>query len=111
MLATRYAEQEFDVLVNMARSDADGTRTFSQLSRVAARFLHVGLRYAGAVPHDPEVAEAVRRQQPVLELAPASPASVALDALAARLVAAPAALRPKGGLQFFFRRLLAEPGA
>jgi len=49
----------------------------------------------------------VRRQQPVLELAPASPASRAIEGVAERLCAAPAQASVKGGLQFFFRRLLA----
>ena len=68
----------------------------------------MSLHYAGYVPYDPEIPEAVRRQQAVCDLAPAAPASKAFDDLAERVLAAPAALRPKGGLQFFFRRLLAE---
>jgi flagellar biosynthesis protein FlhG len=110
VLATRYAEQEFGIVVNMARSETEALRTFSHLSQVAARFLHVALGYAGWVPHDPEVAEAVRRQQTVLELAPSAPASRAFESLAAHVVNAPAR-RPKGGLQFFFRSLLGEARA
>ena len=108
VLSTRYAEHSFSVLVNMARSEWDAKKTYTQLTRVAERFLHVSLRYAGHVPYDAEVAEAVRRQQPVFDLAPGSPASRAFAALAERVLREPAALRPKGGLQFFFRRLLAE---
>jgi flagellar biosynthesis protein FlhG len=111
VLATRYAEQGFAVLVNMARSEFEARKTFTQLLRVAERFLHVSLRFAGWVPHDDEVPEAVRRQQAVVELAPATPATRALETLAERLCAAPRAAHAKGGLQFFFRRLLAgRPG-
>jgi flagellar biosynthesis protein FlhG len=106
VLSTRYAEQSFRVLVNMVQSEWEARRTFTQLTRVAERFLHVSLDYAGHVPRDAEVPEAVRRQQPVAELAPAAPATRAFDGLAERLLAAPAALRPKGGLQFFFSQLL-----
>jgi flagellar biosynthesis protein FlhG len=108
VLATRYAEESFAVLVNMARSEFEARKTFTQLTRVAERFLHVSLRWAGWVPYDPEVPEAVRRQQPVIELAPATPATRAIEGLAERLCAAPAEARAKGGLQFFFRRLLSE---
>lgn len=111
ILATRYAEHNFTVLVNMARSEWEGRKAFMQLTRVTERFLQVSLRYAGSVPYDPEVPEAVRRQQPVLDLAPASPASRAFEQLAERVLGTPAAPRPKGGLQFFFRRLLAEARA
>jgi flagellar biosynthesis protein FlhG len=53
------------------------------------------------------VPEAVRRQQAVIELAPATPATRAIEGLAERLCAAPTQAKAKGGLQFFFRRLLA----
>jgi flagellar biosynthesis protein FlhG len=108
VLATRYAEDRFAVLVNKARSEFEARKTFTQLTRVAERFLQVSLRWAGWVPYDSEVPEAVRRQQPVLELAPGTAASRALEAFADRLCAAPPETRAKGGLQFFFRRLLAE---
>jgi len=107
VLSTRYAEQSFGVLVNMARGELEARRTFAHLSRVAERFLHVSLRWIGWVPFDAEVPEAVRRQRAVVELAPRAPVSVAFNALAERIVAGPDALAPKGGLQFFFRRLLA----
>ncbi len=111
VLSTRYAEQRFTVLVNMARGEFEARRTFTHLSRVAERFLHVSLRWAGWVPFDAEVPEAVRRQRAVVELAPRAPVSLAFEALAERLVNEPESVPPKGGLQFFFRRLLAEDGA
>jgi len=108
VLSTRYAEHSFAVLVNMARSEFEARKTFTQLTRVAERFLQVNLRWAGWVPWDSEVPEAVRRQQPVIELAPSTPATRAIQGFAERLCAAPAETRAKGGLQFFFRRLLAN---
>ena len=110
VLATRYAEDTFAVLVNMARSEFEARKTFTQLTRVTERFLQVSLRFAGYVPWDSEVPEAVRRQQPVIDMAPATPATRAIEGLAERLCAAPAQARAKGGLQFFFRRLLAGEG-
>jgi len=106
VLSTRYAEQEFGVLVNMARSVEEADLTFAHLSRVAAQFLDVSLRYDGFVPYDRELPEAVRRQQAVLERAPRAEVSRAFDRLASRVVSLPVEPRPKGGLQFFFRRLL-----
>ena len=111
VLSTRYAEHSFSVLVNMARSEFEARKTFTQLTRVAERFLQVNLRWAGYVPYDSEVPEAVRRQQAVIDFAPATPATRAIDGLAERMCAAPAQAKAKGGLQFFFRRLLAGDGA
>ena len=107
VLATRYAERDFTVLVNMARNEWEARKTFTQLTRVTERFLSIGLTYAGFVPHDAEVAEAVRRQQSVLELAPGSPAAGAFMKLAKRVAAQTDAVGLKGGLQFFFQRLVA----
>jgi flagellar biosynthesis protein FlhG len=94
--------------VNMARSEFEARKTFTQLTRVAERFLQVNLRWAGWVPWDSEVPEAVRRQQPLVDMAPSTPATRAIDGLAERLCAVPAEAKVKGGLQFFFRRLLAR---
>lgn len=108
VLSTRYAEHRFVVLVNMARSEWEAKKTFTHLARVAERFLHVGLRFAGYVPYDPQVPEAVRRQRTIVELARESPASRAFEALAGRVLALPPTAKPKGGLQFFFRHQLSE---
>jgi flagellar biosynthesis protein FlhG len=108
VLSRRHAETDFGVLVNMARSEAEARRAFQHLARVADRFLNVNLRYEGQVPWDHELPEAVRRQSTVLDLAPSAPASRAFDFLAERLAKAPTPIRAKGGLQFFFRRLLEE---
>jgi flagellar biosynthesis protein FlhG len=107
VLSTRYAEHSFTVLVNMARSELEARKTFTHLTRVAERFLQVSLRWAGYVPWDSEVPEAVRRQQPVIDMAPATAATRAIDGFAERLCGTPTRARAKGGLQFFFRRLLA----
>jgi flagellar biosynthesis protein FlhG len=85
VLATRYGERDLALLVNMARSRGDAARTFAHLSRVTERFLGLVPRSLGHLPYDPELAESVRRQQAVLELAPRAPVSLALDALAEQL--------------------------
>jgi flagellar biosynthesis protein FlhG len=108
VLSTRYAEHNFAVLVNMARSEWEAKKTFTHLSRVAERFLHASLRFAGSIPYDARVPDAVRRQRTVVELSPEAAASRAFEVLADRVLALPIAAKPKGGLQFFFRQLLAE---
>jgi flagellar biosynthesis protein FlhG len=110
LLATRHGRQEFIVVVNMAVSVADAEAAFRRLQRVTERFLRVRLEYEGFVPADDAVSRAVRRQQPVVLEAPGSPASMAIGRLAQRLAARPPA-SPSGGVQFFFRRLVAEGGA
>jgi len=107
VLATRYGRREFLVAVNMAAGAVDAEAAFARLARVAERFLRVRVEYQGYVPYDDAVPRAVREQLPVLLAAPGAPASRALVQLAERLAARPPST-PTGGVQFFFRRLLAE---
>jgi flagellar biosynthesis protein FlhG len=110
LLATRHGRQEFLVVVNMAVSVADADAAFRRLQRVTERFLRVRLEYVGFIPADDAVTRAVRHQRPVVLEAPGSPASMAIARIAQRLAARPPAA-PSGGIQFFFRRLVAEGGA
>lgn len=96
VLATRYGELDADVVVNLARSSGEAARTFAHLARVTERFLGFAPRSLGHLPSDPEAAASVRRQQAVLELAPRAPVSLALDALASRLLAGAPAARESG---------------
>ncbi len=107
VLAAKHGRTDFLVAVNMAAGAADAEAAFRRLARVAERFLRVRLEYQGYVPFDDAMAKAVRRQEPLVLGAPQSPASLAVGALADRLVARPPA-RPTGGLQFFFRQLVGE---
>lgn len=107
LLATRHARQRFAVVVNMAHHRADAEMAFGRLARVAARFLRVELEFGGFVPLDDAVRYAVRRQEPVVTMAPTAPAATAITQLARRLVARPRAAA-SGGMQFFFRQLVEE---
>jgi flagellar biosynthesis protein FlhG len=107
VLAARYGRREFLVVVNMAAGAADAEAAFTRLARVASRFLHVQLEYAGWVPSDDAVVRSVRQQRPVVLGAPGTPASLALVQLARRLAARPGP-GATGGVQFFFRRLIGE---
>jgi flagellar biosynthesis protein FlhG len=107
VLATRFGRNTLPVVVNMAAGQVDATLAFERLAGVARQFLPVRLELAGWVPIDEAVPRAVRRKTPFTLAAPSSPAALAVDALAGRL-ARTHAVAAHGGLQFFFRRALAE---
>jgi len=107
VLATRHGRRDFLVLVNMAANATDAQAAFTRLARVAARFLRVRVEYAGYIPFDDAVSQAVRQQRPLLLTAPGTPASQAIGRLAQRLAARPVA-PATGGMQFFFQRLIGE---
>jgi flagellar biosynthesis protein FlhG len=107
VLATRHGRRDFLVLVNMAEHETAARAAFTRLARVAARFLRVRVEYAGYVPFDDAVSQAVCQQRPLLLTAPGTSAARAIGGLAQRLAVRPAAAAT-GGMQFFFQRLIGE---
>ena len=109
LLATRYSEHHFKVLVNMAKDSEDALEVFRKLANVAGRFLDISLDYLGCVVKDEKVVEAVKRQKAVTELFPESEAANCFATLAKRVIENTRQTRLKGNIQFFFRRFLDHP--
>lgn len=110
LLATRYSEHHFKVLVNMARDSEDALEVFRKLANVAGRFLDISLDYLGCVVRDERLIDAVKKQKAVFELYPESEAANCFTTLARRVVENVRQTRLKGNIQFFFRRYLEGPG-
>jgi flagellar biosynthesis protein FlhG len=110
LLATRYSEHHFKVLVNMARDSEDALEVFRKLANVAGRFLDISLDYLGCVVRDERLIDSVKKQKAVYELYPDSDASNCFTTLAKRVVENSRQTRLKGNIQFFFRRYLEGPG-
>jgi len=104
VLSTRYGEKRFTVLVNSARSEAEGREVFRALSSVAGMLLNVSLDYLGHIPHDASVQDAVRSQAPFVDMFPDGPASRKVREIAARILERPGG-DVKGSLQFFIESL------
>lgn len=109
LLATRYSEHHFKVLVNMAKDSEDALEVFRKLANVAGRFLDISLDYLGCVVKDEKVVEAVKRQKAVYDLFPDSEAAACFTTLARRVIENTCQTRLKGNIQFFFRRFLDNP--
>lgn len=73
------------VLVNMALNGTEGRRMADTLLAAVQSFLKIVPDYVGYIPYDARVADAVRRQTPLLSAYPQTPASLAIDALARKL--------------------------
>lgn len=110
LLATRYSEHHFKVLVNMAKDSEDALEVFRKLANVAGRFLDISLDYLGCVVKDEKVVDAVKRQKAVTELFPDSEASQCFATIAKRVIENKRQNRVKGNIQFFFRRMLDAGG-
>jgi len=106
LLSTEYHEKHFNLVVNQVSNDGDALTVFKKLTMVASRYLDVSLDYLGSIPHDRQLIEAIRRQRVISELYPHAKSAIAFAKLAARLCHEPVSQEPKGGLQFFWKKLL-----
>jgi flagellar biosynthesis protein FlhG len=110
LLATRYSEHHFKVLVNMAKDSEDALEVFRKLANVAGRYLDISLDYLGCVIKDEKVVEAVKKQRAVSDLFPESEAANCFTTLARRVIENTRQKRLKGNIQFFFRRAFDNVG-
>ena len=110
VLRRDHGMMRFRILANMTQNPGDGESLFRKLERVTSRFLDVVLEYAGEIPDDPLVRQAVREQRTVMEAFPSGPAARAFARLARVAQTWPTASGPRGNLEFFVERLVAPAG-
>lgn len=111
VLRRDHSMMRFRVLANMTQNPGDGDALFRKLERVTSRFLDVVLEYAGEIPDDPFVRQAIREQRTVIEAYPSGAAARAFAKLAKVVQSWPAASGPRGNLEFFVERLVAQPAS
>ena len=94
VLANTQQRRTLQLVVNQVRKAGEGRLVRQQLQQVVDRFVNPGLaeplklELVGELPADPSVREAVLRRELLLEWQPGAPASVAMGALASRLIGA-----------------------
>ncbi len=108
LLSTRYHEKKFNLVVNQIHSEDEALDVYRKLTMVANRYLNISIDYIGSVPADRQMGEAIRRQKVISELCPSSPISTAFQRIARRICVEPVQSKPKGSLQFFWKKLLRE---
>lgn len=108
VLANVHHQKAFSILVNRVPAGGNGRDTYAKLAAVATRFLHVSLRFLGALPEDSWVSESVIKQQPYLVVAPSSKISIETCKFAEKLAVTEWNKSPKGGLQFFFQQVVEQ---
>ncbi|MCF6193025.1 MAG: MinD/ParA family protein [Kangiellaceae bacterium] len=96
----------FNVLANMVKTSQEGRDLFATLSGVCDRFLDVTLNYLGSIPFDDNVRNSVRKQKPLLDAFPRSPAAIAIKSLAKKVQKWPLPNDASGNIEFFMERLV-----
>jgi len=108
VLSTKYDEKHFKVIMNNVAHATEAKDAFRRLNLVTERFLNISIDYLGFILHDTSFSQAVCQQKALLDLYPSSAAAQGFRTLAQRLLATPEMAHPKGGIQFFWQRLLAR---
>jgi flagellar biosynthesis protein FlhG len=108
LLSRDHGVYKFKVVANMVRSEKEGHQLFAKLTKVTDRFLDVSIELVGIIPFDENIRRAVRKQQPIIEAYPQSPASLAFNQLAQKVQQWPIPSQPTGHLQFFIEQLLSK---
>ena len=106
VFSTHYGISRFNIVTNQSRSPHSGRKLFNKLAKVTNTYLDVVLRHLGDIPLDKYLVKAVQEQRAVVDIYPKSASGEALLKLAESVDALPAAREAKGGIQFFFERLL-----
>jgi flagellar biosynthesis protein FlhG len=104
VLIKRQYKGPISVVVNMARNEAEGKRTYERMAEVTRKFLQADLFYAGVLLRDERLCAAVRSRKPVVMAYPKSQIASALSALAARLSGVQSQERPATG--GFFQKVV-----
>jgi len=106
VMVTRYNQTHFKLLVNGVTRPREGEGVYQTLLLATERFLgrEISLEYLGFIPFDESVPKAVMRQQPVLTLYPAAPASQAFIRLARHLRDLPPTGGIDGSIKFLDRK-------
>lgn len=98
ILRSRGWRGETRIVVNMVRQQREGREAAERFCRTAKLFLELDVEPSGLVPLDRHVPDAVRARQPVVTRYPRCDASLAMEAVAARLCPPPTPAPHDGGL-------------
>ncbi|MBN1906036.1 MAG: MinD/ParA family protein [Deltaproteobacteria bacterium] len=107
VLTGKYNQKRFKVLINLVQDASEADRIFRSLSIAVDKYLQSpSLDYVGWIPYDKMIPKAIRRQKPLVDTHPDSPASKSIIALAERILFKEEELNFEGDIKFFWRRLL-----
>ena len=91
----------------MVRDRQEGVALFELVSKVADSFLPgLSLSFAGHLPADPSLTQAVRSQRAVAEMLPGAPFSKSMEQVVRTLLSRPPRSGGEGGVGLWMKRLI-----
>jgi flagellar biosynthesis protein FlhG len=105
VLSQRHHETRFSIIANCVRDEAEANAVYRRLSDVAAKFLCVSLDLKGFIPNDPNLRQATKQQQLVVNVSPGCPSSLGIRRLGEKISGYGQVPELKGSIQFFWQQL------
>ena len=107
VLINTYNQKRFKILINLVHDGNEADRIFRSLSVAADKYLQSpSLDYLGWIPYDKMLPKAIRRQKPLINTHPNTPAAKSITALAEKILYKEDDINFEGDIKFFWRRLL-----
>lgn len=106
LLSTQYHEKRFNLVVNQIQHENEALDVYRKLTMVSNRYLDISIDFLGSIPSDRQMTDAIRKQRVIVDLYPSSKISTAFVNLARTICSEQPISTPKGGVQFFWKRLL-----
>jgi len=106
LLSTQYHEKRFNLVVNQIQHENEALDVYRKLTMVSNRYLDISIDFLGSIPADRQMTDAIRKQRVIVDLYPSSKITTAFTNLAKTIVSEQPVSSPKGGVQFFWKKLL-----
>lgn len=106
LLSTQYHEKRFNLVINQIQHENEALDVYRKLTMVSNRYLDISIDFLGSIPSDKQMTDAIRKQRVIVDLFPSSKISAAFTDLAGTICSEQPAPSPKGGVQFFWKKLL-----
>lgn len=94
------------MIANQVRDSQDANELFKKIGVVVNKFLDIKIEYLGGVPYDPNMSQAVIRQEPIVLSAPRSVTARALNGLADKLVSRERRVGQRPGIMQLFSSVM-----
>ncbi|MBA3037552.1 MAG: MinD/ParA family protein [Desulfobacterium sp.] len=107
ILYFKYGIKNFYLLLNMVNDEKEAKSVYSKFSKVVDRFMGgISIDYAGFIPRDKFLVEAVSRRKPVMRAYPDAPSCKSFKLLADYLSKKEKTEQIDGNIKFFWKRLI-----
>jgi flagellar biosynthesis protein FlhG len=106
LLATRYQEKQFGLLVNSVVEEDEALEVYRKLTLVTSRYLDISIDFLGGIPFDARLSESLQKQRAFVEMYPETQAGEAYRSIMRGLLSDGTKSEGKGSPQFFWNKLL-----